>query len=65
MRIRVDPEKCQGYWRCKAVAPELFVLDSSGYASAVGDGHVAPGLEETARLAIANCPELAIEIVED
>jgi ferredoxin len=65
MRIRVDPEKCQGHNRCKAVAPELFVLDRFGNSSAVGDGRVPPGFAEKARLAIANCPELAIEIVED
>jgi len=65
MRIRVDPEKCQGHNRCKAVAPELFVLDRFGNASAVGDGRVPPGFEEKARLAVANCPEMAVEIVED
>jgi len=46
MRIRVDPEKCQGHNRCKAVAPELFVLDRFGNASAAGDGHVPPGYQE-------------------
>jgi ferredoxin len=65
MRIRVDPEKCQGHNRCKAAAPELFALDRFGNASAVGDGRVPPEFEEKARLAVANCPELAIEIVED
>jgi ferredoxin len=65
MRIRVDPEKCQGHNRCKAVAPALFVLDRLGNASAVGDGLVQSEFEEKARLAIANCPELAIEIIED
>ena len=30
MRIRVDPDKCQGHNRCKALAPELFVLDRFG-----------------------------------
>ena len=29
------------------------------------DGLVPPGQEEQARLAAANCPELAIEISED
>jgi ferredoxin len=47
------------------VAPELFVLDRFGNASAVGDGRVPPGFAEKAGLAIANCPELAIEIIED
>jgi ferredoxin len=65
MRIRVDPEKCQGHNRCKAVAPELFVLDRFGNASAVGDGRVPRGIADKARLAIANCPELAIETIED
>src|ERR1051326_7178321 len=65
MRIRVDPEKCQGHNRCKAVAPELFELDRFGNASAAGDGHVPPEFEEKARLAVANCPEMAVEIVED
>jgi ferredoxin len=65
VRIRVDPEKCQGHNRCKAVAPELFVLDRFGNASAAGHGDVPAGSEEKARLAVANCPEMAVEIVED
>ena len=65
MRIRVDPEKCQGHNRCKAVAPELFVLARFGNASAAGDCHVPSEFEEKARLALANCPEMAVEIVED
>ena len=64
MRIRVDPDKCQGHNRCKVVAPELIVLDKFGNASAAGDGVVPPELEEKARLAQANCPELAVEIIE-
>ena len=65
MRVHVDPDKCQGHNRCKAVASELFALDRFGNASAVGDGRVPPEFEEKARLAVVNCPELAIEIVED
>ena len=44
MKIRVDPEKCQGHARCYSIAPEL---------------------QEKARLAVANCPEYAIEIIAD
>ncbi len=65
MRIHVDSEKCQGHNRCKALAPDLFELDDFGYASAAADGSVAPGMEEKARLAVNNCPEFAIEIVEE
>ncbi len=65
MRIRVDPDACQGHNRCKALAPDLFDLDVYGNASAAGDGSIAPGAEEKARLAVANCPEFAIEIIEE
>ena len=65
MRIRVDPDLCQGHNRCKALAPDLFDLDEYGNASAANDGQVPPGQEEEARLAISNCPEFAIEIVEE
>ena len=35
-----------------------------GNAFAIGDGVVEPHLAEKARLAVANCPEYAISIVE-
>jgi ferredoxin len=65
LRVRVDPDKCQGHNRCKALAPELFELDELGNARAVGDGRVPAHLEEKAYLAKSNCPEFAIEIVEE
>jgi len=64
MRITVDSEKCQGHNRCYSLAPELFDVDDYGYATEIGDGQVAPELEEKARLAAANCPEFAITIEE-
>ncbi len=64
MRVHVDPERCQGHNRCYAIAPELFVIDDLGNASEVGDGTVPAGLEEKARLAVANCPEFAVSVEE-
>jgi len=61
VRIRVDPDKCQGHARCYGLVPELFEIDDYGQSTAVGDGSVPPELEERARLAIANCPEFAVE----
>jgi ferredoxin len=61
VRIRVDPDKCQGHARCYGLAPTLFDVDDYGLASVVGDGAVPADLEGKARLAIANCPEYAIE----
>ena len=62
MRVHVDPDRCQGHNRCYALAPELFEVDDLGMASALGDGTVPPGLEEKARLAVANCPEFAVSV---
>jgi len=64
MKIHVDPEKCQGHNRCYALAPELFEVDDYGYATEIGDGTVPTELADKARLAAANCPELAITLDE-
>lgn len=63
LRIRVDPDKCQGHSRCYGLLPELFDVDDYGLSSVVGDGTVPAELVAKARLAIANCPEGAIEEV--
>ena len=64
MKIRVDPDKCQGHARCIVIAPALFESDDYGLSSVVGDGTVPPELADSARLAIANCPEYAIEEID-
>jgi len=65
VRLRVDQDKCQGHSRCKALAPELFNLDEFGNAHEIGDGTVPEALIEKAYLAKSNCPELAIDIIEE
>jgi ferredoxin len=65
MKIRVDSDRCQGHGRCYALAPELFDVDDYGLSSVIGDGTVPAGLEEKAHLAVGNCPEYAIEVVEE
>jgi ferredoxin len=65
MRVHIDSEKCQGHNRCYALAPELFDVDDYGAALVVGEGVVPPELADKARLAMANCPELAISISDD
>ncbi|WP_020176888.1 ferredoxin [Methyloferula stellata] len=64
-KVKVNPARCQGHARCTAVAPELFELDEFGSSREKGDGIVPAGLEHKARLAKANCPEFAIEIMEE
>lgn len=63
--VRVDAEKCQGHGRCKALAPALFKLDAYGNSQVIGDGVVPEDQLEKAHLAKANCPEFAVEIVEE
>ena len=65
MKIRVDTDMCQGHNRCIVLAKELFDVDEEGYAHELNDGVVPPELEEKARLAVNNCPEVAISIEED
>jgi ferredoxin len=65
LKIHVDQDKCQGHARCKSLAPELFELDALGNAHEIGDGSVPAGLEDKAWLAKANCPEIAIEVIEE
>tara|TARA_B100001179_G_scaffold135305_1_gene97287 strand:- start:427 stop:624 length:198 start_codon:yes stop_codon:yes gene_type:complete len=65
MRVKVDPDKCEGHNRCCALAPELFDVDDYGTATALNNGIVPPGLEEKAKLAVQNCPEYAIEFVNE
>ncbi|MEO6124960.1 MAG: ferredoxin [Ilumatobacteraceae bacterium] len=64
MKVHVDPELCQGHNRCYAIAPELFQVDDYGNATERGNGDVPVELEDKARLAVANCPEYAISIIE-
>ncbi len=65
MKIKVEQEKCQGHNRCFTIAPDLFELDDLGYSHEVNEGIVPPGQEEKALLAVKNCPEKAISIVEE
>jgi ferredoxin len=65
VKVRVDPDRCQGHARCYALAPDLFDVDDYGQSSVRGDGTVPVGREDAARLAAANCPEFAIEVIDD
>jgi ferredoxin len=62
--VKIDPDRCQGHARCHALAPELFELDEFGNARVRGSGRISAELEDQAWIAKANCPELAVEIIE-
>ncbi len=65
MKVQVNTGLCQGHGRCYDLAPGLFGADDEGYGQALGDGIVPPGAEDAANLAAANCPEQAIELLEE
>jgi ferredoxin len=64
MKIHVDETRCEGHGRCYALAPTLIEADDIGNGREIGDGSVPPDQEHSARLAAANCPELAVIIEE-
>ena len=62
MKVRVDPERCQGHTLCAMNAPKSFVLDEiDGHASAVQE-EVPVDQEDQVREAVQSCPEQAISI---
>ena len=65
MKVRVDPQRCQGHTLCAMIAPNLFQLnDLDGTSSAASDV-VPPDQEEFAREAARSCPEQAILVEEE
>ena len=65
IRVQIDSERCQGHGRCYDLAPQLFTEDEEGYGQVIGDGTVSAADEHQARLAMANCPENAIDVHEE
>jgi ferredoxin len=64
VRVRVDPERCQGHTLCNMIAPKMFELDDV-------DGHSSPASEEVpadqeaqVAEAVRSCPEQAISVTE-
>lgn len=65
MKLHIDSERCQGHGRCYDLAPDLFGDDDEGFGKVLGEGAVSAGREREARLAVANCPERAIDLDEE
>jgi ferredoxin len=65
VKVQINTQLCQGHGRCYDLAPSLFGDDDEGYGQVLGDGIVPTGNEQDARLAVANCPERAVELIEE
>jgi len=66
MRVGFDAERCVGHGRCYALAPALFDADDQGHALVLAGagGEVAEHFVDAVRVAVANCPEGALTIVD-
>jgi ferredoxin len=65
VKVRVDPERCQGHTLCAMIAPKMFELDDiDGHSSAVSED-VPVDQETQVREAVRSCPEQAISVSED
>ena len=64
MKIRISAERCSGHGRCYAIAPDVFDEDEAGYPIPQFD-EVPLTMREATLTAQLNCPEQAIELVED
>jgi ferredoxin len=60
----LEAGKCVGHAQCYAVDPDLFPIDDEGY-SVLERHDVAPGDEQTMRLGVDACPELALVLEEN
>jgi len=65
VKVRINPELCQGHGRCYDLAPGLFGDDEEGYGMVLGDGTVTDENEHDVKVAVSNCPEHAISLVEE
>jgi ferredoxin len=63
MRIQLDRTLCQGHGNCYNHHPKLFAPDEEAFAELSVTGGLDADRLESARIAVAGCPERAISIV--
>ena len=61
MRVKVNPQACQGNGRCAAVSPEIYTLDDLGY-NVSGEFAITDEQGEAAFRGAGECPERAIQV---
>ena len=65
MRIAMN-ERCQGHARCIVFAPDTFEIDNEGYAFIKEGREIVSEADAAVVLRAANnCPERAIDVIED
>ncbi|MFD4509958.1 ferredoxin [Streptomyces sp. NPDC058457] len=62
VKVRVDPERCQGHTLCAMRAPKVFELSEiDGHSSPVNED-VPADQEDAVVEAVRSCPERAISV---
>jgi ferredoxin len=64
MKVRVDPDRCEGHGKCAAAAPGVFELRDDDLSHVLVD-EVAESERERVRQAVRMCPRQAIAIIEE
>ena len=65
VKVQIDPERCQGHGRCYDLVPDLFGEDEEGSGRCSATAWCRLTRSDEARLAVANCPERAIDLLEE
>ena len=63
MKVIAHHHLSTGHGRCQVIAPEVFVLDDTGY-NRMAPFEVPAALEVQARAGADACPERCIELIE-
>ena len=61
MRVVLDADACTGHGRCYALAPDIFDADDQGHC-VIKVEDIPEDEQAAARVAVANCPEVALSI---
>lgn len=64
MKVRVEPNECDGYVKCVHIAPTLFAMNNMNVAVALVEGDLNEEQLKLAKIAAAMCPSKAIHIIE-
>lgn len=64
MKVRVDPDRCEGHGRCATTAPAVFELRDDDLSHVLMDD-IPESQREKVKNAVRLCPRQAIEIIEE
>ncbi len=64
MKVRVDPDLCEGHGKCEKAAPSVFELRDDDLSYVLMDD-IPESERENVKNAVRLCPRQAIEVIEE